>query len=102
MTLFITFLAAVIATIVWYVKAPDNTYRIGTLALMYWAAALMWCVDGVAKLMDGEAFIEVVDTAAMFDDAVLGLFVVVVGLAAWALYLLIKDPKKAVSRILAK
>lgn len=55
MTLFITFLAAVIATIVWYVKAPDNTYRIGTLALMYWAAALMWCVDGVAELMGGEA-----------------------------------------------
>lgn len=102
MTLFITFLAAVIATIVWYVKAPDNTYRIGTLALMYWAAALMWCVDGIAELMDGDAFIEVADTAAMFDDAVLGLFVVVVGLAAWALYLLIKDPKKAVSRILAK
>lgn len=46
-------------------------------------------------------FIKVVDTAAMFDDAVLGLFVVV-GLAAWELYLLIKGPKKAVSRILAK
>lgn len=52
--------------------------------------------------MGGEALIEVVDAAAMFDEAVLGLFVVVVGLAAWALYLLIKDPKKAVSRILAK
>lgn len=50
MTLLITFLAAVIATIVWYVKAPDNTYRIGTLALMYWAAALMWCVSGPSSL----------------------------------------------------
>jgi hypothetical protein len=29
----------------------------------------------------------------MFDDALLGLFVVAVGLAAWAIYLLIKDPK---------
>lgn len=93
MTLFITFVAAAIATIVWYVKAPDNTYRIGTLALMYWAAVLMWCVDGIAELMAGEAFIEVVDTAVMFDDALLGLFVVAVGLAAWAIYLLIKDPK---------
>lgn len=102
MTLLITFVAAVIATIAWYVKAPDNTYRIGTLALMYWATVLMWCVDGIAELMAGEAFIEVADTAVMFDDALLGLLVVAVGLAAWAIYLLLKDPKGVIAKALQK
>lgn len=102
MTLVITFIAAVIATIVWYVKAPDNTYRIGTLALMFWAAALMWCVDGAFCLMEGEAFIEIVDTAAMFDDAALGLVVVGVGLCAWVLYLVLRDPKNVFGKVMGK
>jgi hypothetical protein len=100
MTLVIAFIAAVVATVVWYVKAPDNTYRIGTLALMFWAAALMWCVDGVFCLMEGEPFIEIFDTAAMLDDAVLGLVVVAVGLGAWALYLLLRDPKNVFAKLL--
>lgn len=99
MTLFITFLAATVATIAWYVKSPNNTYRIGALALMYWAAALMWCVDGAASLMEGGAFIDVANAAAMIDDALLGLFVVAIGLAAWALYLVLKDPKRAFAAI---
>ena len=69
MTLIVTLLAAVITTIVWYTKLPDNTYRIGVLALTYWAAALMWCVDGFAGLIEGEGFIELSDKAAMLDDA---------------------------------
>ena len=100
MTLVITLLAAAIATIAWYAKSPNNSLRIGTLALMYWGAALMWCVDGIANLMEGEAFIEIVDTAAMFDDAVLGAVVVVAGLVAWSVYLLVKDPKRSMHKSL--
>lgn len=29
----------------------------------------MWAVDGVYSLLEGEAFIEIVDTAAIFDAA---------------------------------
>lgn len=101
MTLIVTLLAAVIATIVWYTKLPDNTYRIGVLALTYWAAAVMWCVDGIACLIGGEPFIEIADTAAMLDDLVLGLVVVIVGLAAWALYLLLKDPANVMAKVFA-
>lgn len=93
MTLVITLLAAAIATIVWYAAGPKSTMKIGALALMYWGAGLMWVVDGIACLAEGEAFIEITDTAAMLDDAILGGVVVVAGLVAWAIYLLIKDPK---------
>ena len=101
MTLVITFLAAAIVTALWYAKAPDTSMRLGTLALMYWGAALMWCVDGIACLAEGEPFIEIADTAAMLDDAVLGIVVVAVGLAAWAIYLLVKDPKRVLRKSLA-
>ncbi len=100
MTLVITFLAAAIATALWYAKAPNSDMRLGTLALIYWGAALMWCVDGIHGLIEGEGFIEISDTAAMFDDAVLGLVVVVVGLVAWAVYLVAKDPKHVLRKTL--
>lgn len=102
MTLVITFLAAAIATAFWYAKAPNSDMRLGTLALMYWGAALMWCVDGINGLIEGEGFIEISDTAAMIDDAALGLVVVVVGLVAWAIYLVVKDPKNVLRRSLAE
>lgn len=102
MTLVITFLAAAIATAVWYAKAPNTDLRLGTLALMYWGAALMWCVDGIHGLIAGEGFIEIADTAAMIDDAMLGFVVVVAGLAIWAIYLVIKDPKHVLRKSLAK
>lgn len=93
MTLVITLLAAAVATVIWYALGQKSNMKVGTLALMYWGASLMWMVDGIACLVEGEAFIEIADTAAMLDDAVLGLVVVVAGLVAWAIYLLIKDPK---------
>lgn len=101
MTLIITFLAAAIVTVLWYAKAPNSEMRLGTLALMYWGAALMWCVDGINGIISGEGFIEIVDTAAMLDDAVLGIVVVAVGLAAWAIYLVIRDPKHVLRKSLA-
>lgn len=37
----------------------------------------------------------------MIDDALLGLVIVTTGLIAWALYLLLKDPKGMVRKSLA-
>ncbi len=87
MTLIVSACAAIIATIAWRLVSPESRIRVGTLALFYWGASLMWCVDGFASLAEGEGFIELTDKAAMLDDAVLGALVVVVGLAAWAVYL---------------
>ncbi len=89
MCLLITLLAAVISSIVWYVNAPDNKLRLGTLSLMYWGAALMWTVDGFFVLAEGEPFL---DLSA--NDALLGLVIVICGLAAWLLTLLHSDPRK--------
>lgn len=101
MTLVITLLAAAIATVVWYAVGSKSLMKIGVLALMYWGAALMWVVDGIACLVEGEAFIEIADSAAMFDDAMLGFLVVTAGLVAWAVYLLVKDPKSTIRKSLA-
>lgn len=101
MTLVITLLAAAVATIAWYAFGQKSSMKIGTLALMYWGASLMWVVDGIACLAEGEAFIEIVDTAAMLDDATLGLVVVVAGIVAWAIYLLVKDPKGTLRKSIA-
>ena len=52
MTLLITIFAAVISTLVWYKKAPDNTYKIGILCFMFWGASIMWLCDAVAEYME--------------------------------------------------
>ena len=46
MTLLITVFAAIIATINGY-NSKDDAMKNGTLALIYWGAALMWSVDAV-------------------------------------------------------
>ncbi len=89
MCLVMTAFAAVIATVAWYINAPNNKLRLGTLSLMYWGAALMWTIDGFFCVAEGESFL---DLSA--NDALLGLVIILCGLVAWVLILLIKDPKK--------
>ena len=50
MTLLITVFAAAIATILWYNSKADR--KLGTLALMYWGASLMWLVDAVVEYIE--------------------------------------------------
>ena len=99
MTLVITAFAAVIATVAWYAMAPNNQYRLSMLALMYWGASLMWTVDGITEVIGGGAFIDVSDPAAVFNDSMLGLVVVLTGLVVWVVALLAKDPKRVFKRI---
>jgi hypothetical protein len=101
MTLLICVFAAIIATVKWY-QRKDDTLMPGVPCILFWGASLMWTVDGINGLIEGEGFIEIVDTAAMLDDAVLGLLVVIVGLAAWAVYLVAKDPKRVLRKSLAR
>ena len=58
MCLILTCFAAVIASILWYFKDEKNLYKLGTLALMYWGACLMWFVDCFFALMQEEAFLD--------------------------------------------
>lgn len=93
MTLLITAAAAAIATAVWYANENRDKYKLGTLSLIYWGASLMWFIDFVAEYIElgsdyfNQAFSDIL------NDAILGLSVVVIGLIAWLVILLIKDPK---------
>ncbi|MFA6308874.1 MAG: hypothetical protein WC677_03910 [Clostridia bacterium] len=97
MFLIITGLAAVVSTIIWYVQAPKDTYKISTLCFIYWGATLMWLVDHViANINEGGAFFEI-----NLDATMLGVTVFLIGLLAWMIMLLVNDPKK-VFRVLLK
>ncbi len=93
MTLLITIFAALITTIVWYTNEQRDTYRLGTLSLIYWGASLMWLMDFVFEYAQLKADYFVQDFADILNDSLLGLAVVALGLIAWIIILLIKDPK---------
>lgn len=96
MFLLITALAAIISTIVWYVNAPKDNYKLSVLSLIFWGATLMWLVDHVvAFLLEGGEMLEI-----SLDATLLGLTVVICGLAAWLIYLLISDPKGVFKKLL--
>ena len=98
MKLLITVFAAVISTIIWYKKLPDNSMRTGTLALMYWGAALMWLVDAVFEYAELGAEYFTPALSDMINDAYLGLSVVALGLVIWIIAIIIKDPKGIIKR----
>lgn len=88
MCLMMTALAAVITTLVWYFKVQDRKLMLGTLALMYWGATLMWFVDGIFCVAGGEPFFDL-----SLNDAMLGFLIVICGLIAWVVMLMVRDPK---------
>ena len=100
MTLLITAFAAVIATIAWYNVKADR--KLGTLALMYWGASLMWLVDSVVEYIEAGAEFFTPDMADMLNDAYLGLSVTVLGLIIWLIVLLVKDPDGKVRAALSR
>ena len=100
MTLLITSFAAVIATIAWYNVKADR--KLGTLALMYWSASLMWLVDSVVEYIEAGAEFFTPATADMINDSYLGLSVVALGLIIWVIVLMVKDPDGKVRAALAR
>ena len=89
MFLIITAFAAMVTTIIWYINAPEDRYKLSTLSFIYWGATLMWLLDHViAYLTEGGEFFEIT-----LDATLLGITVVLVGLLAWIIILFVKDPK---------
>ena len=86
MTLIITAIAALVCTVLYFRNPKEaREWHVGTLALMYFGAALLWCVDGFASLAKGEGFIELSDPKVMMDDMLLGICVVILGVAIWGI-----------------
>ncbi len=102
MTLLITVFAAIVCTIVWYVRAPKSNMRLGTLCLMYWGASVMWFVDAVFEYIELKDAFFTPAAEDMLNDAFLGLSVVALGLVIWLVIVLIKDPKGVVKAALTK
>lgn len=76
MCLIMTMIAAVVFTALW---AKMRKQSLLTTMLMFWAAALMWSVDGVASVLDGEPFFDI-----SREDTVLGAIIVLCGVAVFA------------------
>ena len=93
MTLLITVFAAVVATVIWYKSAPNDTLKVSTLCYMYWGASLMWLVDSIFEYKElGDEFFNPA-VSDMINDAFLGLSAVAFGLVIWVVILIVKDPK---------
>ncbi len=102
MTLLITVFAAVISTVVWYMRPAASRMYLGTLSLIFWGASIMWTVDAIVEYIELGAAFFVQDGADMLNDAYLGLSVVALGLIIWLVILLIKDPRGIVRASLLK
>lgn len=100
MTLLITVFAAVAVTTLWYARIGKEDYRLGTLALMYWGASLMWMVDAVFEYAELKAEYFVPAAGDMINDSFLGLSVVALGLIIWLVILFVKDPQGKVRQLL--
>ena len=98
MTLVITVFAALIATIIWYFNDNRNQYKLGTLSLIYWGASLMWFIDFVFEYAELKADYFVQEIGDIINDSLLGICVVALGLIAYIIILIIKDPKKVLKK----
>lgn len=96
MTLLTTVFAAIICTILWYKKAPNDDMKLHLLCFMYWGASIMWLVDAIFEYAELHAAYFTPALEDMVNDLYLGLSVVALGLIVWLVVLLIKDPKGVV------
>ena len=96
MTLLTTVFAAIICTILWYKKAPNDDMKLNILCFMYWGASIMWLVDAIFEYAELHAAYFTPALEDMANDLYLGLSVVALGLIVWLVVLLIKDPEGVV------
>lgn len=102
MTLLITVFAAVACTVIWYVGAPRDEFKVSVLCWLYWGASLMWFVDAVSEYLEiGAEYFRPLP-ADMLNDVYLGLSVVAFGLVIWLVVLLVKDPRGVIWKTLRR
>ena len=100
MTLLVSTVAAIVCTLLWYQLLGREDYKLGTLALMFWGASLMWFVDAVVEYMEMGAEYFVPEAGDMLNDFFLGLCVVALGMIIWMVILFMKDPQGKIRRAL--
>ena len=100
MTLLITFIAAIIVTVIWYSSENSRKMKVGLMCYMYWGASLMWLVDAVSEYIELGADFFSPALSDMLNDTYLGLSVVALGLIVWLAVVLLKDPNGVVKAAL--
>lgn len=91
MCLILTCIAAIIVTVLGFLSPKlVSHFQLDRLALMYWSAALMWIIDGIFRIREGEAFFEL-----SVNDTLLGMLIVFCGALFWGLMTLAQSRKVA-------
>ena len=87
MCLIITALTAAAFTAAYFLNRKNgrNNKSVFMAMLMFWAASLMWSMDGVASVLDGEGFFDI-----SLEDTILGLIILASGLAVFILHSLLQ------------
>lgn len=98
MTLLLTCMAAVAATIIWYSNEKARELKIGTLCYLFWGASIMWFVDAIFEYAELRAAYFTPAVEDMINDTFLGFSVIALGLVIWTVVLLIKDPKNVIKK----
>jgi len=82
MCLILTICAAVVFTALYFINKKNGKVRKSLLntVFMFWAAAIMWCVDGIASVYGGEPFFDISQ-----EDTILGFIIVGAGLVVYAM-----------------
>ena len=102
MTLLITILAAVAATVIWYSGEKARKLHVGMLVCMFWGASLMWLVDAVVEFAEIRAEYFTPAPADMLNDAFLAFSVIALALVIWIVTVLIRDPNGVFKKRLKK
>ncbi len=102
MTLLFTVFAAIICTVLWYKRAPQDEMKLSVLCFLYWGASIMWFVDAVYEYAELKAAFFTPAPADMLNDLFLGLSVVALGLIVWLIVLLAKDPRGVIKGMFQK
>ena len=85
-------LAAVVTTIIWYVKAPHDKYKLALLSIFYWGTTIMVFIDHlVGSILEKGKFIEIGMSAESWS---VGIAMVVTILVIWSVILVLTDPKR--------
>ncbi len=102
MTLLISFFAALTATTAWYISESRDKLKLGMLSLIFWGSSLMWTADFIFEYAELKAEYFNQSFHEILNDTLLGFSVVSIGIFAWLVILLIKDPKGVIRKKLKK
>jgi hypothetical protein len=95
MWLIITLIAAVGATILWYV-APE-IYKLDVLSLLLWGASCMILVDHILGYKNG-SFFEMETEGLLNNSIILGIVMLIPVFIIWITIIIIKKPKQNIER----